>query len=106
MLLLHGVAILSIAYDKWYISSVKQLGIKPFMQNVPNGWTHFKNPGANAARFLKCVWPYWDIMHWRVKTQRYFLENLKLASLKNTSPTFIHYWKSEKWKAYIIMCFI
>ena len=32
-------------------------------QNVQ---THFKNPAANAARFLKCVWPFWDIMHQRV----------------------------------------
>ena len=22
---------------------------------------------ANAATFLKCVWPFWDIMHWKVK---------------------------------------
>ena len=33
-----------------------------------NGQTHFKNPAAFAAKFLKCVWPFWDIMHWRVKT--------------------------------------
>ena len=32
-----------------------------------NGQTHFKNAAANAARFLKCVWPFWDIMHERVK---------------------------------------
>ena len=31
------------------------------------GQTHFKNLVANAARFLKCVWPFWDIMHERVK---------------------------------------
>ena len=28
-----------------------------------NGLTHFKNPAANAARFLKYVWAFWDIMH-------------------------------------------
>ena len=28
-----------------------------------NGETHFKNLGANAERFLKCVGPFWDIMH-------------------------------------------
>ena len=28
-----------------------------------NGQTHFKNLTAFAARFLKCVWPFWDIMH-------------------------------------------
>ena len=26
------------------------------------GQKHFKNPAANAARFLQCVWPFWDIM--------------------------------------------
>ena len=31
-----------------------------------NGQTHFKNLAANAARFLKCVWQFWDIMHLRV----------------------------------------
>ena len=28
-----------------------------------NGQTHFKNLAANAARFLKGVLPYWDILH-------------------------------------------
>ena len=28
-----------------------------------NGKTHFKNLAANAARFLKCVLPFWNIMH-------------------------------------------
>ena len=27
-----------------------------------NGQAHFKNLAANAARFLKFVWPFWDIM--------------------------------------------
>ena len=30
--------------------------------------THFKNPTANVARFLKFVRPFWDIMHERVRT--------------------------------------
>ena len=30
-----------------------------------NGQTHFKNLAANAARFLNCAWPFWDIMHYR-----------------------------------------
>ena len=34
-----------------------------------NGQTHFKNLAANATLFLKCVWPFWDIMHWRVKNE-------------------------------------
>ena len=32
-----------------------------------NGQTHFKNLAGFAARFVKCVWPFWDIMHLRVK---------------------------------------
>ena len=32
-----------------------------------NGQTHFKNLAASAARFLKCIWPFWDIMDQRVK---------------------------------------
>ena len=31
------------------------------------GQTHFKNLAALSARFLKGVWPFWDIMHYRVK---------------------------------------
>ena len=31
-----------------------------------NGQTHLKNLATFAARFLKCVWPFWDITHWRV----------------------------------------
>ena len=27
------------------------------------GQTHFKNLAVNAARYLKCVWPFWHIMH-------------------------------------------
>ena len=32
-----------------------------------NGQKYFKNLAALAARFLKCVWPFWDIMRWSVK---------------------------------------
>ena len=28
-----------------------------------NGQTHVENVAANAARFSKCVWSFWDIMH-------------------------------------------
>ena len=28
-----------------------------------NGQAHFKNLAANNGRFLKCVGPFWDIMH-------------------------------------------
>ena len=27
-----------------------------------NGQTHFKTLAAFAAKFLKCVWPFWDII--------------------------------------------
>ena len=36
-----------------------------------NGQTHFKNLAALATRFLKCTWPFWDMMHLTVK---YFKE--------------------------------
>ena len=32
-----------------------------------NEQTHFKNLAAFAARFLKCVRPFWDIIHQSVK---------------------------------------
>ena len=32
-----------------------------------NGQTHFKSLAANAARFLKCVWLFWNIIYYRVK---------------------------------------
>ena len=32
-----------------------------------NGQKHFKNLAAFAAKFLKCVWTFWDVMHYRVK---------------------------------------
>ena len=32
-----------------------------------NGETHFKNLAANAARFLKCVWPFYDIAKERLE---------------------------------------
>ena len=28
-----------------------------------NAHVHFKNLAANAARFLKCVSPFWDALH-------------------------------------------
>ena len=37
-----------------------------------NGQTQSKNLAANAASFLKCVWPFWNIMHERVKKIRLF----------------------------------
>ena len=28
-----------------------------------NGQTDFKNLPAFATRILKCIWPFWDVMH-------------------------------------------
>ena len=42
-------------------------------QNVQ---THFKNLAAFAARFLKCVWPFWDIMYYsKFKLQRKIMDD-------------------------------
>ena len=32
-----------------------------------NGQIHFKNLAAKCCK--RCVWPFWDIMHWRVKDE-------------------------------------
>ena len=47
-----------------------------------NGQTHFKNLAAFAARFLKCVWPFWDIMNKELiykknKVKKYYISMLK-----------------------------
>ena len=40
------------------------VGTGPLWCVMPqNGQTHFKNLAANAAKFLKCAWPFSDIMH-------------------------------------------
>ena len=54
------------------------------MHMFQNGQTNFKNLAATAAGFLKCVWPFWDIMHWRVK-------GLNL----NKATTYRHYGKVQ-----------
>ena len=35
---------------------------------LQNDQTHFKNLVANTPRYLKSVWPFWDIIHQRVIT--------------------------------------
>ena len=40
----------------------------PLSAWYPNSQTHFKNPVAKTAKFLKCVWPFSDIIHERVKS--------------------------------------
>ena len=49
-----------------------------------NGQTHFKNLAAFVARFLKCVWPFWDIMHERVK--KLFKREKSILSFIRLSP--------------------
>ena len=42
----------------------------PLTHSVPmvhNGQTHLKNLAAFTARFFKCVWPLWEIIHKRIK---------------------------------------
>ena len=34
----------------------------PEYDTSQNGQTHFKNLAGNAAKFLKFIWPFWDIM--------------------------------------------
>ena len=40
-------------------------GVNPLISQ--NGQTHFKNLAAFSARFLKCVWPFYDIAKQKVK---------------------------------------
>ena len=51
-----------------------------------NGPTQLKNLAAFAARLLKRVWPFWDIMHQRVKKPHVFL-----VSSSNQAPIFIQH---------------
>ena len=41
--------------------------INPFLRIVVNDQTHFKTLTANAARFLKGAWPFYDIAKQRFK---------------------------------------
>ena len=43
--------------------NAEEFSFNPLMHNAQNCQTHFKNLAAFAARFLKCVLPFWDIMH-------------------------------------------
>ena len=40
------------------LGSVMDEWINPLLRNVVNGQIHFTNLAANAARFLKYVWPF------------------------------------------------
>ena len=45
----------------WSVAEHTKL-LTPFRGFNP-GQPHFKNFAAFAAKFLKCVWPFWDVMH-------------------------------------------
>ena len=49
-----------------------------------NGQTHFKNLAVNAARFLKCVSPFWGIMHYRVNPITQLWVNWALKEMRNS----------------------
>ena len=51
---------------RFYLIQSSSRGFERIM--FENGQTHYKNLAENAARFVKCVWPFWDIMHSEVKT--------------------------------------
>lgn len=49
-------------------SKTIRLYFNPLIHNAPKNQTYFKNLGAFAAKFLKCVIPFWDVLHERVNT--------------------------------------
>ena len=51
-----------------------------------NDQTHFKNLAANAERFLKSVWPFWDIMHWRVNAFKDMSLKFSIIFILNFHP--------------------
>ena len=52
----------------------------PFMCNAVT-WPNIllKSCGVNTARFLKCVWPFCNIMHQRVNMKAGWIQNLLFA---------------------------
>ena len=61
------------------------------MYNVPK-WLVF------AARFLKCVWPFWDSMHWRFKPKNITATNTTLFLYKKDKILYLLYTKhSNTW---------
>ena len=69
-----------------------------------NGQVHFKNLAANAARFLKCVWPFWNVMHWRVKVLESWSLTLKSATTNlNVISADTAYW-CKAMLCYLLNC--
>ena len=47
---------------------------------------HFKNLAANAARFLECIWSFWDVMHEMINAKIFlFSYSLKVDDCRITS---------------------
>ena len=62
---------------------IKRL-LNPFMHNVVK-WPDIlqKSCGVDTARFLKYVWPFYNIMHERLNNFHFIMCQLKKQKLKN-----------------------
>ena len=59
----------------------------PFQSFPCNCCKHWINPSL-AARFLKRVWPFWDIMHWKVKVRNWKSSHQKCSIKKGVLKYF------------------
>ena len=78
-----------------------------------NGQTHFKNLTANTARFFRCSWPFWSIMHVSVHSfctnapvlvnvsviTLYMLQNIRKHRRKRTT---MQQYRLTKWFLYMV----
>ena len=53
-----------------------QEGLTPWCIMSQNAQIYYKNLAAFGARLFKCVWPFWGIMNWRVKSEEHANESL------------------------------
>ena len=60
-----------------------------------NGQTHFKSRTAFAAKFCKCVWPFWKAVNWRVKVYKKTLQISSKQNLRNLNERNVGKWKYE-----------
>ena len=65
---------------------------------LQNCQMHFKNRAAIAARFLKYVWPFWDILYERVK--------IILCSVLANIPEWNCRQKSNRSRRYYNFCYV